>query len=150
MGRTTSAKGFGAMPKIKGNLEELKESKIVNLCDWLKAGGSSINKVAIADFQGLRGVAARQTIEEGEAIVSIPMEMALNLGSDGINPGYAAAQLCKIDKSPERRAIGWFQPFLDVLPSYEQVCELCRPTGHIFPAPTCNVTRQMSLATHSC
>lgn len=51
--------------------------------------------------------------------MSIPQNLALQLGSDGVNPGYAAANLCKIEKSEERRAAGWFQPFLDVLPKYE-------------------------------
>jgi len=64
--------------------------------------------------------AARQVIEAGEAVVSIPQELALQLGTDGVNPGYAAANLCKIELSEERRAAGWFQPFLDVLPTREQ------------------------------
>lgn len=148
------SKGFGAQKEIKGSCVELKDAKTVNLMDWLKSGGASVSKVAIADFKGLRGVAgvssdrlhpqsllpclnsddlflrhvfplvarppARQVIEAGEAVVSIPQELALQLGTDGVNPGYAAVNLCRINKSEERRAAGWFQPFLDVLPSNEQ------------------------------
>jgi hypothetical protein len=51
------SKGFGAKKEIKGNCVELKDAKTVNLMDWLKSGGASVSKVAIADFKGLRGVA---------------------------------------------------------------------------------------------
>jgi len=50
----------------------------------------------------------------------VPQELALNLGSEGVNPGYAAIQLVRIERSEERRAAGWYQPFLDILPPYEE------------------------------
>jgi len=51
------SKGFGAAPKIKGNLIVLEDKATVDLFDWLKSGGASVSKVAIAEFKGLRGVA---------------------------------------------------------------------------------------------
>ena len=114
------AKGFGAKPTLAGKASRIVSADSERFFQWLKAGGAAVSKVAIADFDGLRGVAAEKNIEEGEVIVSIPRDICLNLGSDGVNPGYAAAQLVRIEKDEERRRNGWFQPFFDMLPKYEQ------------------------------
>jgi len=115
-----TAKGFTTKAKLVGPAKQISSPKISKLMAWMEKGGANVGKVCVADFNGLRGVAALQDIEAGEAIVTVPQDLSLNLGSEGSNPGYAAAQLVRIETDTERKAAGWFQEFLDVLPPYAE------------------------------
>lgn len=56
------SKGFGVQKDFKGAGKELRDKTTTELMDWLKSGGASVSKVAIADFKGLRGVAGGRAV----------------------------------------------------------------------------------------
>lgn len=88
-------KGFGAKiaaPVGSGRL--LEDSTYDELYAWLKSSSqTSLDKVAVADFDGLRGVMARQDIAPGEEIIAIPAPFAVDLGADGADVVSAAQRL---------------------------------------------------------
>jgi len=53
---------------------------------YLTANGADASKVTLADFGGLRGVMALQDIAPGEAIITVPYELSLDLGSESSDP----------------------------------------------------------------
>jgi hypothetical protein len=54
-------------------------------------------------IKGLRGMIATQAIEEGDTIISVPRDLAINLGAESEFPGYAGAELARIRNDPIRR-----------------------------------------------
>ena len=116
--KPAARRGFGASPTKIGNVDLVNDPESLNFMAWLQEGGASIGKVALATnlrgVPGLRGMVATQTIEAGEAIVSIPRDLCIYLGSDAENPGFAGAELARIKNDPGRAAK--FQPYLTVLP----------------------------------
>ncbi len=65
-----------------------------------------VHTQAIAFFlgiKGLRGMIATQVIEEGDTIISLPRDLAINLGAESDFPGYAGAELARIRNDPIRR-----------------------------------------------
>ena len=90
-----STKGFGAAPKHAGKL--LDDLKYTALYAWLGTSAeTSLHKVAVADFDGLRGVMALQDIDKGEEIVAIPATFAVDLGADGADVISAAQRLLAV------------------------------------------------------
>jgi len=86
------AKGFGARPAMGGRL--LEEAQYGALYAWLGTSPlTNLRKVAVADFDGLRGVMAMQDIGKGEEIVAIPATFAVDLGADGADAINAAQRL---------------------------------------------------------
>ena len=86
------AKGFGAGPAGGGKL--LDEAQYGALYAWLGTSAlTNLRKVAVADFDGLRGVMALQDIGKGEEIVAIPATFAVDLGADGADAINAAQRL---------------------------------------------------------
>ena len=76
---------------------------IRDLCAWMTnpelapefcARETRLHKVAVADFDGLRGVMALEDIAPGEEIVAIPARFALDLGTSSTDPLAAAEKLC--------------------------------------------------------
>jgi hypothetical protein len=50
------------------------------------------SQVTLADFGGLRGVMALQDIAPGEAIITVPYELSLDLGSESADPTEPAVR----------------------------------------------------------
>mmetsp|Transcript_29906 Transcript_29906/g.63019 ORF Transcript_29906/g.63019 Transcript_29906/m.63019 type:complete len:427 (-) Transcript_29906:295-1575(-) len=122
-----SAKGFGsavvrakAKPGEVGTL--LTDPAYEALRSWLSAEGASLDKVGIADFDGLRGVIAMQNIQAGEEIISIPANCALDLGTQGDDPIPPALQLLSAIATDDGRR----QAYFEVLPSPDSP-DLCTP-----------------------
>ena len=83
-------KGFGSALAAKsagGGGKLLSEPRYEALYDWLRSSPeTNLGKVAVGEFDGLRGVMALQDIGAGEEIVGIPATFAVNLGTDGADP----------------------------------------------------------------
>jgi len=62
---------------------------------WLDAGGAT-RRVTIADFDGLRGVVATEPIAKGEAVISVPSALAIDLGVEGSDPLPAARAFLRL------------------------------------------------------
>lgn len=109
--RKISPKGFGAKPKGSGKL--LSEPEYETMCEWLCTSSmTSLHKVGVADFDGLRGVMALQDIAVGEEIVAIPAQFAVDLGSQNRDPLPAARRLLH-----ERKSVGGdSRAYWDLLP----------------------------------
>ena len=89
-----SPKGFGARVATPAGGRLLNEPRYEALYEWLRTNPlTNLRKVAVADFDGLRGVMALQDIDKGEEIVGIPATMAVDLGSDASDPLPAAQKL---------------------------------------------------------
>ena len=130
---TTSTKGFGSMPTSIGKKDLLIDAEYADFMQWLKNGGSIVGKVAFANdlrgIKGLRGVVCgTQPIEAGDAVVTIPREMAITLGTEAKNPGhadqaksagFAGAELARIKNDPVRSK-KW-KPYIDILPTGESL-----------------------------
>ncbi|KAJ1634058.1 hypothetical protein T492DRAFT_865697, partial [Pavlovales sp. CCMP2436] len=76
---------------------------------WLDAGGAT-RRVTIADFDGLRGVVATEPIAKGEAVISVPSALAIDLGVESAQargPGEpcSAAEEGALRISPFLKAI---------------------------------------------
>jgi len=89
-----SPKGFGSRVTTPAGGRLLSEPKYEALYEWLRTSPlTNLNKVAVADFGGLRGVMALQDIGKGEEIVGIPATFAVDLGGDARDPLPAAQRL---------------------------------------------------------
>jgi len=84
-------RGFGKPPLKQGVL--LEDPAYAELNAQLTADGANLGRVAIADFDGLRGVMALVDLAKGDEIVSIPGPSAVNLGSQSVDPVQAAVAL---------------------------------------------------------
>jgi len=109
-----STKGFGAalVPAPRGVApgKILTDPAYDALSEWLTAQGANLQRVAIADFGGLRGVMATQELAAGDEIISIPGKCAVDLGSQGEDPIPAALQLLQAlhsDAERGRRTAYW-------------------------------------------
>ena len=102
-------RGFGAKKIDSGTL--LSEPAYESMYEWLRASPKTVlHKVAVADFDGLRGVMALQDIEAGEDIVSIPAEFAIDLGTQNQDPLPAARRLLQeraMDNAADERTAYW-------------------------------------------
>eukprot|EP00966_Prymnesium_polylepis_P167050 3861729-Prymnesium_polylepis.1 len=98
-------RGFGAKAIDPGTL--LSEPAYESMYEWLRASPKTVlHKVAVADFDGLRGVMAVQDIDAGEDIVSIPAEFAIDLGTQNQDPLPAARRLLQeraMDNAADQR-----------------------------------------------
>lgn len=89
-------RGF-ASSEPKGDGKLLKDPQYEALYAWLRSSPkTNIGKVAVAEFDGLRGVMALKDIAPGEEIVGIPAKFAVKLGTESRDPVPAAQQLLKI------------------------------------------------------
>ena len=107
-----SPRGFGATAsRATGAGRLLQDPAYDALYELLRSSPqTNINKVAVADFDGLRGVMALQDIAVGEEIVSIPAELAIDLGTGNEDPIPAALQLMQakaMDEDDDRRGAYW-------------------------------------------
>ncbi|KAL1530852.1 hypothetical protein AB1Y20_001746 [Prymnesium parvum] len=85
-------KGFGTHRAHGGS--RLLHADYDALCAWLAASPSaSLDRVAIGEFGGMRGVMAVRDIAAGEEIVSIPAHLAVDLGAQSVDPLAAARRL---------------------------------------------------------
>ena len=92
-----STKGFGARVATKNGGRLLDEPKYTALYAWLNSSPETkLDKVAVADFDGLRGVMALRDIDKGEEIVAIPATFAVDLGADGADVISAAQRLLAV------------------------------------------------------
>ncbi len=86
-------RGFGA-PKQGASGPTgapLDDTEYAELRQWLRGRGARLGKVAIADFDGLRGVIAVEQLEKGDEIISIPAEAAVDLGTQVDAPVFLTA-----------------------------------------------------------
>ena len=87
-----SPRGFGAKAVNAGTV--LSDPTYDAMYEWLRTSSkTNLNKVAVADFDGLRGVMATEDIGVGEDIVSIPAEFAVDLGTQNQDPVPTARRL---------------------------------------------------------
>jgi len=93
------------------------------LTAWLTAEGANLASVAIADFDGLRGVMATRSIAPGEEIVAIPATCAVDLGVQGADPLPAALRMLaqrEMDEGSRREV------YYSTLPPPDSL-DLCTP-----------------------
>ena len=105
-----SGGGFGAKPKSATIPvgRRLEEPQYEALYAWLGEASADLGKVAVADFDGLRGVMATEDIAKGETIVSIPGPCAVDLGTDHFDPvGPAQRLLDAMERDASTRAAYW-------------------------------------------
>jgi hypothetical protein len=104
-----SPRGFGSTRAAPGMGRLLSEPVYDRLYEWLRESPqTNLRKVAVADFDGLRGVMALQPISAGEEIVSIPADLAIDLGSESANPIPAAVRMLQEKRADNgRRAAYW-------------------------------------------
>ena len=105
-----SGGGFGAKPKSAPVVlgRRLEEPQYEALYAWLGEASADLGKVAVADFDGLRGVMATEDIAKGETIVSIPGPCAVDLGTDHFDPvGPAQRLLDAMERDASTRAAYW-------------------------------------------
>jgi len=105
-----SVRGFGSHTRqAPGAGRLLSEPAYDRLYEWLRSSShTNLRKVAVADFDGLRGVMALQPIAKGEEIVSIPAEFAVDLGSESANPLPAAVRMLQEKRADGgHRAVYW-------------------------------------------
>ncbi|CAM9481558.1 unnamed protein product [Phaeothamnion confervicola] len=107
-----SVKGFGSKPaSAAGTL--LRDAETMALAKWLETNGADMRRVAVADFNGLRGVMALQDIPKGDAIIRVPSGAAVYLGDEGPGPEMLAMQLLKLRSDPDSR----WSPYFASLPA---------------------------------
>lgn len=105
-GGTTGIKGFGSSPSSAsspavGNGAAIDRSKdALAFYSYLEknGGGDNLKRVALGSFPigpdlTIRGVVALKPIKKGATILSIPYELALNLGREGGDPTLPAVNL---------------------------------------------------------
>jgi len=115
-----SPRGFGSRGRSGSELQvpigDVDRSEACEeLFRWLRGAGASLNRVALAEFAGMRGVMALEDIEVGEVVCSVPQEMSLKLCDGGSNPGVAAVSVLdaiRQNSSP-------FAPALEMLPGMD-------------------------------
>ena len=100
--------GAGAKPKSAPVARPGEEPQYEALYAWLGEASADLGKVAVADFDGLRGVMATEDIAKGETIVSIPGPCAVDLGTDHFDPvGPAQRLLDAMERDASTRAAYW-------------------------------------------
>ena len=115
-------RGFGKPPPKQGVL--LEDPAYAELNEQLTAAGANLARVAIADFDGLRGVMALVDLAKGDEIVSIPGPSAVNLGSQSVDPVRAAVSL--LEALERDAAAGRRQAYWRLLPPPD-AADLCTP-----------------------
>lgn len=91
---------------------ESKEERWQRFSDWMAARGANMEKVKIANVNGMRGLVAAQDIAENESIVEIPLGASIDI-TDPRN-----------DKDPSLNALALLRllddadlaPYMDLLP----------------------------------
>jgi len=84
-------------------------------------GGANLKRVALGRFPlgnseaKIRGVVALKPIAKGELIISIPYEMAINLGQEGGDPTIPALSLLEILCENKKE----LSPYLSMLPKFK-------------------------------
>jgi hypothetical protein len=130
---STAGRGFGVAP-VSRNAAPIPASELLGgyeaLYGWIDAAGGT-RRVAIANFEGLRGVVATAPIAKGEVAISIPSTLAIDLGVDGSDPLPAAraflrvwrAYTAAVARSPDgvglsddEAAALRLRPFLEAIP----------------------------------
>lgn len=122
------ARGFGAQTSAAAAAPGAAAVPLAGyeaLYAWLEAGGAS-RRVAIADFAGLRGVMATEDIAKGEAAISLPSALAVDLGADASDPLPAARAFVRAWQAMQAARAGGVSagsapalglaPFLDAIP----------------------------------
>lgn len=123
-------KGFGSASSksspsssTSSELYEIDRSKASrDFYDYVEknGGGANLKRVALGHFplgdtgMKIRGVVALKPIAKGELILSIPYEMALNLGQEGGDPTIPALSLLEILCENKKE----LAPYLSMLPKF--------------------------------
>jgi len=102
-GSSSGVKGFGSVGSTKGTQVDLDRSNEArSFYDFMEGGGAgdnlsrcAIGSFPISDDFKLRGVAALKPVKEGDPIVRIPYELAINLGQEGVDPTGPAVVFLK-------------------------------------------------------
>ena len=115
-------RGFGKPPPKQGVL--LEDPAYAELNEQLTSAGANLDRVAIADFDGLRGVMALVDLKKGDKIVSIPGPSAVNLGAQSVDPVLAAVSL--LEAAERDAAAGRRQAYWRLLPPPD-AADLCTP-----------------------
>eukprot|EP00434_Breviolum_minutum_P035751 symbB.v1.2.031657.t1/scaffold3699.1/size54244/1 len=91
---------------------EAKEDKWQRFSEWMAARGAKMDKVKIADVNGMRGLVAAQDIAENESIVEIPLGASVDI-TDPRNekdPSLNALALLRLLDDAD------LSPYIDLLP----------------------------------
>ena len=133
---TVGIKGFGSggssvstssKPQKKAASYEIDRSKSsLDFYDYInkQGGGANLKRVALGHFplgdtgMKIRGVVAMKPIPKGELILSIPYEMAINLGQEGDDPTIPAVTLLEVLCDTERDGYDDLAPYLTMLPKF--------------------------------
>jgi hypothetical protein len=102
-GSSSGVKGFGSVGSTKGAQVDLDRSNEArSFYDFMEGGGAgdnlsrcAIGSFPISDDFKLRGVAALKPVKQGDAIIRIPYELAINLGQEGADPTGPAVVFLK-------------------------------------------------------
>ncbi|KAK1857788.1 hypothetical protein I4F81_000403 [Pyropia yezoensis] len=102
-GSRIAARGFGGAPAAATGARPLQSGAYAALSRYLLAGAANVRRVAIADIPApggegppLRGVIATEAIPAGAVMCSLPRSLAVDLGSEGKNPGVVALELLRL------------------------------------------------------
>mmetsp|Transcript_52968 Transcript_52968/g.129906 ORF Transcript_52968/g.129906 Transcript_52968/m.129906 type:complete len:393 (-) Transcript_52968:71-1249(-) len=124
-----SVKGFGRPRPSKSapqadeasqtqQVEILRTRESDDFYRWMRAGGASIDRVALANFGtgGMRGLMALESISKGECVLSVPRSMSLVLSETGSSPSFAALSLLRgVDAAEENNLV----PLVAMLPGMD-------------------------------
>ncbi|CAK9027390.1 unnamed protein product [Durusdinium trenchii] len=89
-----------------------KEDQWELFSEWMRARGAKMEKVKIADVNGMRGLVATQDIAENESIVEVPLGASIDI-SDPTNekdPSLNALALLRLLEDPD------LAPYVELLP----------------------------------
>ena len=117
-----SLRGFGRPAPGQGML--LEDDAFKALYAQLLTEGANLERVAVAEFDGLRGVMALKDLAPGDEIVAIPGPSAINLGSQSDDPVRAALALLAAQERDA--AAGERQAYWQLLPPPD-AADLCTP-----------------------
>ena len=132
--RAAGARGFGKLVRKAGtgkanartsSVTVSDDAKTMRFYDYLRT--ASFPKVALAEIplpessERIRGVVATAPIAAGEVICSIPLELAVSLGTEGDDPSLPAVTLMQMLQD-EKRARE-YEAYFAVLPE-EPACRI--------------------------
>jgi len=129
-GGRIATRGFGGAATAATGARPLQSGAYAALSRYLLAGGADARRVAIADIPTggggggppRRGVIATEAVPAGAVLCTLPRGLAVDLGTEGANPGLVALELLRLmdaaaggsrTPTPRGRSLG---PVFECLP----------------------------------